>query len=482
MHAELRLPHIFTDHAVLQRNVPIHVWGWDIPHQGVELRFHGQMTSTTADENGRWSAWLEPEQAGGPYSLDVRGSTSLLLTDILVGDVWIASGQSNMEMPLSGFDSSQVVTGGQDAIAQAQPTNIRLFHVPRHSSEFPQTDTVAQWSLTTTETLRSFSAIGYFFAQFLAQDQGIPIGIVEAAYGGTPIEAWMSLDGIAANPAFMPVFRWRDTFTESQPDLDTILERERTEDVDARAAGLPPPIHPGHYTTQSSLPAGLFNGMIAPLTGYSMCGVIWYQGESNAPSEKVSLYGQLMQALVENWRNRWQIGEFPFLYVQLSSWKTNLDWGSIRDAQRRALSVARTAMVVTYDIGDAKTIHPADKRTVAERLSLAARGLVYGEKLEWCGPIYRQRTIEPHAVRVWFDHAEDLHASTGNLTGFELAAADGEFVPADAKVQGSSVIVSAPNIAAPVRVRYAWASMTSANLVNHSGLPAPTFITEEPGP
>ncbi len=482
--AEVRLPNVISSHAVLQRNRPIHIWGWASPGETVTVRFHGQSRAATADDLGKWSLWLAPESAGGPYNLTAQGSggAPVTLTDILVGDVWLASGQSNMEMPLDGFPGSAVVKNSAQEIAKANLPQLRLLRLEKKSSLYPQTDVSATWTECTAQTAAEFSAVAYFFGREINQREHVPIGLIDSTWGGTPVEAWISMDTIGSNAGMMPVFSYWAQFTDDLADRDLELAREKRQDEAAAQAGQPKPKHPWHPDGISWQPAGLYNGMIAPLVPYTIQGVIWYQGETNSNPVRAPYYARFFRALISDWRTHWQEGNFPFLYVQISNfYSPNEDWGMVRDAQRRTLSVANTAMAVTLDIGDRDNVHPADKQTVGFRLALAARALVYGEpQLEYSGPLFRTATAEGPAMRVWFDHAKDGLAVHGpQPEGFELAGEDGKFVPATAKIDGQTVVVEASGVKHPTAVRYGWASYTTANLFNKEGLPASTFTSEE---
>jgi sialate O-acetylesterase len=478
---EARLPGILSSHMVLQRERPIHIWGWSTPGEAVTVEFHGISRSTVGDSLGGWSVFLPPEAAGGPYQLTVVSSSKIILDDVLMGDVWFASGQSNMEMPLKGFDDAPVKDSA-DAIAHAGQPQIRLLHIPRKASDFPLRDSDTSWTVSSPETASDFSAVAYFFGRELAVREHVPIGLIDATWGGTVAEAWMSLRAIAADASLMPVFATRAEMMETQSETTAILAREKQEDLAARKAGQAPPIHPWRPDPASWAPAALFNGMVAPEVGYAIKGVIWYQGESNSRLAFAPMYAKVFPALIADWRARWQEGDFPFLFVQISSFKSSAAeaWAVIREAQRRTLSVANTAMVVTVDIGDPDNVHPADKQTVGARLALAARALAYGENVEYSGPQFRQATSEGDGLRVWFDHATNgLAARGGVLQGFEIAGDDSHFVTASALIDGKTVVVSNPHVSHPKYVRYGWANAPVVNLYNAEGLPASPFTSED---
>jgi sialate O-acetylesterase len=483
--AEVRLPNVLSSHAVLQRNAPIHIWGWATPGETITVRFHEQSRSATANDIGKWELWLASENAGGPYTLTVQGSAGsgapITLTDVLVGDVWVASGQSNMEMPLNGFPGSAVVKNSAQEIAHANLPQVRLLRLEKKSSFYPLTDISATWTECTSQTAADFSAVAYFFGRELNQREHVPIGLIDSTWGGTPVEAWTSMDTIGSDAGLMPIFSYWAHFTDELGDRDLVLALEKREDEANARAGRPKPKHPWRPDGTSWQPAGLYNGMIAPLVPYTIKGVIWYQGETNSDPLRAPYYARFFSALISDWRMHWREGDFPFLYAQISSfYSPNEDWGIVRDAQRRTLVLSNTAMAVTLDVGDHDNVHPADKQTVGARLALAARALAYGEsQLEYSGPLFRTMAVEGPAMRVWFDHAQNGLAVHGQqLQGFEVAGTDGEFVPATARIDGQTVVVQASGVEHPKAVRYAWSSFTNANLFNKEGLPASTFTSE----
>ncbi|HME00811.1 MAG TPA: sialate O-acetylesterase [Terriglobia bacterium] len=478
---EAKLPGILSSHMVLQRDRPIHIWGWSTPGDKVSVEFHGTSRDTTGDSLGEWSVFLPPEAAGGPYQLTVISGNKIVLDDVLIGDVWFASGQSNMEMPLKGFPGAPLKDSGAE-IAHAGQPQIRLLHIPHKAADFPLRSSDASWTVCSPETASDFSAVAYFFGRELAAREHVPIGLIDATWGGTVAEAWMSLRAISADAALMPVFATRADMMETQSETEAILARERQEDLAARQAGQVPPQHPWHPDPASWAPAALFNGMVAPEVTYTIKGVIWYQGESNSRRAFAPMYAKVFPALIADWRAQWHEGNFPFLFVQISNFKSGPteEWAIIREAQRRSLSVANTAMVVTVDIGDPDNVHPADKQTVGVRLALAARALAYGENVEFSGPQFRQATAEGESMRVWFDHsASGLVARGGVLQGFEIAGDDGRFVDAGARIDGKTVVISSARVSEPKYVRYGWANAPVVSLYNGDGLPASPFTSED---
>ena len=482
LQAEVKLPHILSDHGVLQREAPIHIWGWANSNEKVQVEFHAQKRSVTANQYGEWGLWLAPESAGGPFTLSVKGESGapIVYSDMLVGDVWFASGQSNMEMPLKGFGADTLVKDGDKEIAGATQPQIRLLLVEHKTASFPQQDFTGTWTLCTPDTAKNFSAVAYLFGREIQQKEHVPIGLIDSTWGGTPVEAWASMDALAADASLMPAFASWAKFNDGQTRLTSIEAEEKREDAAAEAAHQPKPKHPWHPFPESWEPAQLYNGMIAPATPYTIKGVIWYQGETNSAPERAPLYGKLFSTMIRDWRERWNEGVFPFLYVQISSFNSpGENWGLLRDQQRRTLSTANTAMAVSLDYGLADNVHPPNKQVVAGRLALAAEALAYGRSVEYSGPVYDSMTVEESKARLYFTHAGGgLSAKGGKLVGFEVAGKDHNYVPAEAVIEGHSVVVSAPTVRDPVSVRYAWQGFTPANLYNSAGLPTSTFTTE----
>lgn len=478
--ADVTLPALLADHMVMQRGLPVHVWGMAAPQEAVSVTFRGETKLGTADEDGRWSVFLPPSEAGGPFQLSIKATNTIILNDILVGDVWIASGQSNMEFPMTG------IVNAQTEIAAAQYPKIRVFLVKHKPADYPLEDVESKgWAACTPETVADSSAVAYFFARNLQQKVGVPIGLIESFWGGTAAESWTSLNALSADASLMPVFSARAKTLATESTTVLHLQREEREFqqavAQAKADGKPLPWRQWHPDFAAWAPAALYNGMIAPLTPYAIRGVIWYQGESNDGPDRAPLYARLFQTMIRDWRNAWDEGDFPFLFVQIANWNTAAEdlWPDVRNAQRQALALKNTGMAVTIDIGDAVDIHPKNKQDVGLRLALAARAIAYGEKVEWSGPLYRQVTQEEHALRVWFDHAGGLAAKGAELTGFEVAGADGKYSAAEAKIEGSAVVVSSPAVQTPVSVRYGWAANPNCNLFNKDGLPASPFQAPE---
>jgi sialate O-acetylesterase len=477
--AEVALPKILASHMVVQRDLPVHVWGMAAPGEEVSVSFRGETRSVKAGELGRWSVYLAPGAAGGPFQMTVKGSRpqekATLLDDVLVGDVWLASGQSNMEFRLRQAD-----TAAAD-LPHAGNDRIRLLTVKTRAAEYAQDDADTEgWAASTPETAKEFSAVAWYFAREIEQREHVPVGVIDSTWGGTMVESWTRLEALGEDASLAPVFAWRGRMTDRESDA--LLEDRRQQKLrdEAKAQGKPAPEFPWHPMLAMWGPGLLYNGMIAPLTPFPIRGVIWYQGESNSQLNRgPALYGRLFRAMIEDWRAQWAEGDFPFLYVQIANFKSTPaeDWATLRDRQLKTLAVRNTAMAVTVDIGNPDNVHPTGKVDVGLRLARAARALSYGEAIEYSGPLFRQATPEGAAIRAWFDHAKGMTAKGGELTGFEVAGADGNFQPATARIDGATVVASAPSVAEPVLVRYGWANSPQCNLYNGEGLPASPFTS-----
>ncbi len=470
--AEVRLPHLLSNHAVLQRERSIHIWGWAEASEQVSVSFHTQSVKTKADEHGVWSVSLEPEAAGGPYTLQVSGSRTanpVTRTDILVGDVWVASGQSNMQFPLQGGGPSQPLKDSDKEIAASNQPQIRLFHEGLHIATIVSDDLTEQWTLCTPESAKTFSAVAYFFGRHIVEKEHVPVGLIEAAIGGTPVQSWISPGSKYSSLSIVTDY------------VTNLLQSSGTTFDKAVISG----------STQTSradwMPSVLYNGMIAPLTAYTIKGAIWYQGEADASGVLAPGYHERFTALIEDWRQRWGEGPFPFLYAQISSVGKRSNWGNIRDAQRRALTVGNTAMATTLDVGRTdENPHPPDKQTVAARLANAALVIAYGSKAEYLPPLFEKAAPEGQSIRVWFTHADGLHSSDDPVKDFEVAGADHKFVSATAHIEqtGSqkTVVAQAPGVTAPKYIRYGWSSYVASYLYNSSSLPMSTFTSENEQP
>jgi sialate O-acetylesterase len=460
----------------------MHFWGWADPGEKVTVTLDGQIAESTADNLGKWSLYLPAHVAGGPFTVNVKGSNDLSIDDVMIGDVWFASGQSNMEMPLKGFPSSASIRNSEAEILGANQPKLRLLLISRKTSDFPLNDYQDTWTTCTPETAADFSAVAYFFGKAISEKKDVTVGLIDSTWGGTPAEAWTSFQGLTSDASLMPVFAAWGEMMEAQTDMGLMEAADKRADEAAEKAHEPKPKHAWRPEPASWGPAALYNGMVAPAVGYGIKGAIWYQGESNAGAARAPIYDKVFGAMITDWRRHWQEGNFPFFFVQLADFKaspTDL-WPTVRDAQRRTLSLANTGMAVTVDVGDPANIHPADKQSVGQRLALAARSIAYGEKVEYSGPLFRKAGTDGHDMRVWFDHAEGLTVKGGGTPeGFEVAGADRKYQSATAKLDGNGVVVSSPEVMEPKYVRYGWKDVPVVNLYNSAGLPASPFSSEE---
>lgn len=480
--SDVRLPKLLSSHAVLQRDQPLHIWGWSDPEERVSVTLGPATVATVGDRLGQWTVYLPAQHAGGPFQLTVAGNNKIQLDDILIGDVWFASGQSNMEMPLNGFPGSAVVKNAGEEIKAANRPGLRLLFIPHKASLYPLNDFQGNvtWTVCSPETAAKFSAVAYFFGREIASREHVAVGLIDSSWGGTPAESWVSLDALSADASLMPVFASWAKMANERASFEAMLAAEKREDEAARQANTPLPKHPWHPMVESYDPSWLYNGMIAPAIDFGIKGVIWYQGETNSKRERAPLYHHLFSSLISDWRAHWKQGDFPFLFTQISSFKSDKteDWAVIRDAQRRTLSVANTGMAVTIDVGDPDNVHPPDKQTVGARLAVAARALAYGEDTEYSGPLFREAAPENGAIRVSFTHAGGLVAKGGELRGFEIAGDDRRFGPASAHIEGLTVTVSSPDIKTPKYARFGWQNAPDLNLYNAAGLPASPFTSD----
>jgi sialate O-acetylesterase len=491
--AAVQLPNVLSDHAVLQRDRPVRIWGWGNAAENITVRFHGQTVTAQADPFGNWEAWLRPESAGGPYTLSVTGdaggaggSAAVERTDILVGDVWLASGQSNMEFPLAGFTGANPapLKDGEKEIAAANHPKIRLLVQRKATSTVPLAESADTWTECTPETARHFSAVAYFFGREISEREHVPIGLIDTTWGGTPAHSWISAEGLA-DANLTSVFTDAGSIARGQGRADEIKARTARDDAAQQAAGKPLVTHP-HLPEDHSgawAPGTLFNAMIAPYTPFTIKGVLWYQGETDSDAKRAPFYYRVFSTLISDWRRQWGEGDFPFFFVQISSFgSTAPGWPVVRDAQRRTLALRNTGMAVTLDVGTPGNVHPPDKQTVGNRLALAARATVYGEKIEYSSPDFLQATTEPGAMRVWFTHAEGLTTRGQDTGGFEVAGDDHNFTPATARIEkageSETVVVSSPKVTFPRYVRYAWSGVVTSFVYNSGGLPLGTFTSE----
>ena len=472
--ADLQLPALFSDNMVLQRNVSVPIWGWADDGEVITVRFRGREVKTTA-HNGAWSLKLGRQRAGGPDTLTITSrARSFQFTNVLVGEVWVASGQSNMEFPLSRSVESQA------AIASATNALIHLFMVPNVKSEAPTVHINSSWKVCSPDLIGGYSAVAYFFARDLQAARDVPVGIIQSDWGGSPAEVWMNRESLEINPRYQAEIL--DANAEAWKNYQQGRIEFEKEKALAASKGEEFKKQPPRFGWR---PTELYNGMIAPLIPYAIKGAIWYQGESNAG--RAEQYRTLFADMIRNWRRDWGQGDFPFLLVQLAPFRAikdqpdESDWAELREAQSLATKVLpNVGMAVITDVGNPTDIHPRQKEPVGARLALAARGIAYGEKIEYSGPIYAGVAFKDGKATVQFDHVgKGLEAREGELKGFAICGDDRKFVWARAEIVGNKVVVSSPEVANPVAVRYGWADCPVVNLWNKDGLPASPFRTDD---
>ena len=456
--SKIVLPEIFSDHAVLQQQTEAPIWGKATPKKNVRLitSWDNQTYNVLADLNGDWKIKVKTPAPGGPYTISISDGKELVLKDILIGEVWICSGQSNMEMPLAGWGK---VLNYENEIASANYPNIRLLHIQKATSTKPLNDvkTVLNgWQACSPTTIPEFSSVGYFFGRELFMKLNIPIGLINTTWGGTIAEAWTSGESLELMPDF------RDSVQVVKNENPAVPQN---------------PDNPNRATL-------LYNAMIHPLVDYAFQGVIWYQGEANA--DRAYQYRDLFPLMIYDWRKNWN-RDFPFYFVQLANFMKReaepkeSHWAELREAQFRTLRLKNTGMAVTIDIGDADDIHPKNKQEVGKRLAAIAEANTYNLPVVFSGPLYENYSIEGNKIRIKFQHTENgLKTNDGKaLTGFSIAGTDHKFVWATAVIDGNDIVVSSPDVEFPVAVRYGWANNPDCNLRNGANLPASPFRTDD---
>ena len=445
--ADVRLPALMGSNMVLQQGMKVRVWGTADPGERVVVRIERQEKVAAAGARGAWQVMLDLLEAGGPFDMTIQGKNRITLRNVMAGEVWVCSGQSNMAWAVAWSANAQ------QEIAEANWPRLRLFSAQVKTARDPERDTKGQWVECSPKTVGGFSAVGYFFGRQLHKALGVPVGLIHSSVGGTPAEAWTSMLALTSDPDFKEIVaRWSS----------------------------------GPAQWEFVTPTYLYNGMIAPLTPYGIRGAIWYQGESNAG--RAYQYRKLFPAMIQDWRRAWRQGDFPFLFVQLANFtevqkeaSAPSEWAELREAQRMTLALPNTAMAVTMDIGDASDIHPKNKQEVGWRLTQAALGTVYGRKVAYSGPIYASMAVEAGKVRLRFTHADGGLKTDwlGKLRGFAIAGADKQFVWADAKIDGDTVLAWSDKVPNPAAVRYGWANNLACTLYNGAGLPASPFRTDD---
>jgi sialate O-acetylesterase len=481
--ANLKLPSFFSDHMVVQRDKPVVVWGWAGENARVTATFAGAKAAATADAEGRWKLSLPACKAGGPHKLIVGdGAQTVTIDDVLVGDVWICSGQSNMAFPVSR-------SGDTADAAKTDLPLLRAFATTAQPAPKPQDDLPGSWSAATTPAVTNWYATAFYFGRKLQKELGVPVGLLMVAWGGTPAEAWLPRGDLEKLPFTAQFIKDSDTYAERYPDILKRFEEQKArlkEKGDTEALRkLRTPHEP---KSNPSLASVQYNNRIAPFVGFPVRGAIWYQGEANASGVRATQYGDLMAGLIRSWRGLWR-DEFPFGVVQLTAYKAaqtepvegGSGWAALREQQVKiARTVPKTGVAVIIDHGEADDIHPKSKTAVGERLAAWALNEAYGRKdVVPCGPLYKGMRKEGGAIRISFDHAQGLRAEGGAVKSLAIAGADKVFKAATGRIEGTGLVVSSPDVADPVAVRYGWADNPPCNLVNGAGLAASPFRTDD---
>jgi sialate O-acetylesterase len=492
LRADVRLPAIFGNHMVLQQNIKVPVWGWADPGESITVALGGQTAKTAADANGKWRVDLAPLKASTtPLTLSVTGKNSLQFDDVLVGEVWLFSGQSNMELPTKG------VMNHNQEMAAANFPQIRLFVSPHSVKDTPANDVAGSWSPCTPKSVADFSAVAYFTGRELFQKLNVPIGLIQATYSGTFIHAWMSHEMLQSDPDFKPLQdRWQKVladYPQAKADYDARLPeltkawQEAVAQAKADHKPVPSPPRPPPGPGSQHTPGGLYNGQLFPLAPFALRGFAWYQGEGNAPTS--FLYRKELATLIKGWRELWGEGDIPFIVVQLPSGQPIADltktanWAEMRESQASALALPNTGLAVIIDLGDAlhhEQIHPQDKQDVGHRVALQMEKIAYGMNVISSGPVLKAATVAGDSVDVEFGSAAGLKTKDGGpVTGFEIAGDDKKYVTAGAIITGDGVKVHADAVPHPKTVRYDWSDFPDGNLFNGADLPARPFRTDD---
>ena len=471
--ANVKLPALISDNMMLQRDIDVPIWGTAAPAEHVKVAIGTQTASTVAGADGRWQVRLRPMKAGGPLEMIVTGKNKIKVRNILVGEVWLCSGQSNMVMAVSQCNNAE-----QEISDAKNYPEIRHYKVDLKASPEPLTDTVGKWEVCTPQTVGKFTATGYFFARDIHNTLKVPVGIILSAWGGSNMESFMRLEALKAHPESAAYLKhWEQRKAAFPAELAEAKKRA----AEAKATGKPAPkmrTLEGHQAR----PASIYNAMISPLIPFGMRGVLWAGGKANR--SRALEYRVLMPAMIEDWRKSWGLGDFPFFLCQMANWipkDPDEHWEELRESMLKTADLKNTGMVVTIDIGDPQNVHPKDKQEVGRRLALQAKANVHGMDVVCNGPIYTSMTVEGNAIRLHFTSiGGGLSArGDGSLKGFVIAGADRRFVPAEAKIDGETIVVQSESIPSPIAVRYAWEMNPDCNLINKADLPASPFRTDD---
>lgn len=478
--AQIKLPAIISDNMILQQNTKVALWGWAQPGEKIAVTnsWDHKTATLTADASGKWLTWMKTTKAGGPYQLSFKASNTIEVKNILLGEVWLASGQSNMEFFI-GKTSNASYTGvinHDEVMKDAEHSDIRTIDVPNKVADEPLNDFKGEWKICTAKTVDTFSAVAYFFAREINKATGFPVGIINSTWGGTPAESWTKKEVLQSDAGLNEILvryqKAMDVYPQENEKYRATLAAWRNDTSKIKGAAPRGPMGPN--SNQS--PSKLYNGMIVPVEPYTIKGVIWYQGESNAG--RAYQYRKLFPAMIDNWRKDWNNSKLPFYFVQISPHRSQN--AEIRDAQLYVYrNTPYTGIAVTTDNGDSLDIHPRNKELVGKRLSLWALRNEYGRKdIITSGPLYKSMQVEGDKIRISFDFDKGLVAKDGELKEFTIAGDDQNFVPANAKIEGNTVVVWSEAVKNPKAIRFAWKNVPHPNLYNGAGLPASPFRTD----
>ena len=487
--ADVKLPMVFSDNMIFQRGVQAPVWGEAAPGENVKVQFAGQTKEVTAGADGSWMVRLDPLTVAESATLQINGANEVKINNVAVGEVWIASGQSNMEFGMGGAHNAA------EALAVADDPQLRLFTFSRAPATEPQKDVKnGRWQPSNPTSARGFSAVGYFFGRELRRKMpGIPIGVIHTSWGGTPAEAWTSMPALQAEPDFKPMLdgwdkRMADYPAQMEKFTNEVLTKWEEDKKKAKDEGKTEPRRPGEPQgpLNQNRPANLYNGMIAPFVPFASHGAIWYQGESNAG--RAYQYRKLLPAMIADWRTAWGVQkpqDFAFYIVQLANYMAEKPepaesaWAELREAQTMTANMPGNGQGLAIDVGEAGDIHPKNKQDVGIRLALAALAQTYGQNIEYSGPVYDSMKKDGNKIRLKFTHADGLMSKADPISAFAIAGEDKKWKWANAKIEGNEIVVSNDEIADPVAVRYAWADNPKATIYNAAGLPAVPFRTDD---
>jgi sialate O-acetylesterase len=481
--ADVRLPAIFSDHMVLQRYRKARIWGWADAGEEVTVTIKDQRKAATAGPDGTWHVTLDPIATGGPYRLTVKGKNSITLDDVLAGEVWICSGQSNMQMGVGGAKDADL------EISAAHFPGIRLITVPNRGTQEPQRDFRGKWEVCSPRTVGGFSAVGYFFGRQIHQTLGIPVGLIDDSWGGSACEAWIPREKLAADPQYEPMLSHWEQIERNYPRDKKAHDEWRTAASRARAEGKTAPAEPRDPDWDmhgNARPGNIYNGVLLPTIGYGIRGAIWYQGESNAG--RAYQYRHLFPLMIRTWRELWGQGDFSFYWVQLADYMNerpepgDSSWAELREAQTMTMRLPHTGEAVIIDLGEGKDIHPKNKQDVARRLARWALARDYGIAIACQSPTYKSMEKKGNRITVAFNHVDGGFRpfDVDEPRGFAVAGTDRRFHWAQAKVIAPDKIeVWSDQVSEPVAVRYAWADNPVCNLYSNAGLPTTPFRTDD---